>query len=83
MGFITVPMTGGTQQERERLRKLFREFRKKAGLRQVDLADRLGKHQSYVSKYESGEKTLDILEAKEICEALGVRLSDFIKQLEE
>lgn len=82
MGFIRVSMTGGTQQERESLRNLLKKLRKEAGLRQVDLAQRLGKPQSYVSKYESGEKTLDILEAKEVCEVLGVRLSDFAKELE-
>ena len=36
----------------------------------------------YVSKYESGERTLDILEVKAICEALGVLLSDFGKRVE-
>jgi transcriptional regulator with XRE-family HTH domain len=82
MGFIRASMTGGTQQERERLRSLLKELRKETGLRQVDLAQRLGKPQSYVSKYESGEKTLDVLEAREVCEALGIRLSDFVKELE-
>jgi len=76
-------MTGGTQQERARLRNFLKELRKEAGLRQIDLAQRLGKPQSYVSKYESGEKTLDILETKEICEALGVHLSDLVRKIEE
>jgi len=75
-------MTGGTQQERERLQRLLRELRREVGLRQVDLAERLGKPQSYVSKYESGEKILDILEAKEVCEALGLLLSEFAKKIE-
>jgi len=42
----------------------------------------LGKPQSYVSKYESGERILDILETKDVCEALGVRLSDLAKEIE-
>lgn len=75
-------MAGGTQQEREQLRSILKEIRKEARIRQVDLAKRLGKPQSYVSKYESGERNLDILEAKEVCEVLGVRLSDLVKQLE-
>ena len=75
-------MAGGTPQERAKLRNLLKELRKEAGLRQVDLAQRLGKPQSYVSKYESGEKSLDILETKEICEALGVRLSEFLMRFE-
>lgn len=75
-------MTRGTKQEREVLRDLLRQLRKKAGLRQVDLAEKLGKPQSYVSKYESGERTLNILEAKQICETLGMLLSDFAKKIE-
>jgi len=75
-------MTRGNKQEREVLRDLLRQLRKKAGLRQVDLAEKLGKPQSYVSKYESGERTLNILEAKQICETLGMLLSDFAKKIE-
>ncbi len=82
MGYKLDPMAGGTQTEREILRNLLKQLRKDAGLRQVDLADILGKPQSYISKYESGEKTLDILEAKEVCEALGIKLSNFAKKLE-
>ena len=75
-------MAGGNQIEIEKLRILLKQLRRDAGLRQVDLADRLGKPQSYVSKYESGEKTLDILEAKEVCDALGTKLSKLAKKLE-
>lgn len=35
---------------------LLRDLRKEAGLRQTDLAKKLEKPQSYVSKYESGER---------------------------
>ena len=76
-------MLGGTPQKRERLGALLRQFRKEAGLRQADLAQKLGKPQSYISKFESGEKNLGILEAKEICDAMEVRLSDLIKKLEQ
>jgi len=47
-------MVGGTQRERQQLQELLRQLRKDAGLRQIDLAVRLNKPQSYVSKYESG-----------------------------
>ena len=76
-------MGGGTQTEKEVLRSLLREQRDKSGLRQVDLAKKLGKPQSYISKYESGEKSLDILEVKEICAAFEITLSDFSKKLED
>ena len=61
---------------------LLRAARKEAGMRQMDLADRLGQPQSYVSKYESGERRLDLLELRQICNALGVSLEAFIRRLE-
>ncbi len=76
-------MSGGTQTEKEALRNLLRLQRGEAGLRQVDLAKKLGKPQSYISKYESGEKSLDILEVKEICAVFKITLSDFSKKLED
>lgn len=54
--------------------KLFREcilqLRKDAGVSQVELSERLGRPQSYVSKYESGERRLDVVEFLEVCGAL-------------
>ena len=51
-------------------------------MRQVDLAARLGQPQSYVSKYESGERRLDLLELRQVCKALGICLEVFIRRLE-
>ena len=61
---------------------LLRAVRLEAGMRQTDLANRLGHPQSYVSKYESGERRLDLLELREICIALGISLEIFISRLE-
>ncbi len=66
-----------------RLQALLRAIRTEAGLRQVDLARRLGQPQSFVSKYESGERRLDVLELRRICQLLGLSLQDFIRRLEE
>lgn len=66
-----------------RLQALLREVRKKAGVRQADLAERLGQPQSFVSKYESGERRLDIIELREVCQALDLPLQEFIRRLEE
>ena len=46
------------------------EIRHARGLTQVEVANRLNKPQSYVSKYESGERRLDVVEFLDICDAL-------------
>ncbi len=46
--------------------------RKVAKLTQQELARRLKKPQSYVSKYENGERRLDVAEFLEIATELGV-----------
>jgi transcriptional regulator with XRE-family HTH domain len=53
------------------LRALLVAERERVGLTQVDIAGRLGKPQSYVSKYERGERRLDLVEFQDICKALG------------
>jgi transcriptional regulator with XRE-family HTH domain len=68
---------------RQKLRELLRRMRQDAGLRQVDLARRLRLPQSHVSKYESGERSLDLVEVADVCRALGVSLAEFVQQLEE
>ncbi|KQS57727.1 hypothetical protein ASG17_00820 [Brevundimonas sp. Leaf363] len=45
--------------------------RRDAGLTQVELAGRLGRPQSFVSKVERGERRVDVVEFCEIAEALG------------
>lgn len=63
--------------------QLIREMRKDSGLTQVQLATKLGKMQSYVSKYELGERRLDVLELCDVCEACGVDVLDFIRTLKK
>ncbi|MBI2955619.1 MAG: helix-turn-helix transcriptional regulator [Chloroflexi bacterium] len=59
--------------------ELLREVRQRADLRQQDLASRISEPQSFVSKYESGERRLDVLELRQICAALGVPLAEFLR----
>ena len=59
--------------------RLLRQSRVDAGLRQTDVAKKLGKPQSSVSNYESGERRLDLLELQMVCEALGVSLIEFVR----
>jgi len=69
--------------DQELLQVLLKELRVNSGLRQVDLADRLGSQQSFVSKYELGERRLDILELRTVCRALGIGMNEFITRLED
>jgi len=69
--------------EQARLQALLKSLRTKAGLRQVDLAERLSQPQSFVSKFESGERRLDILELRQVCRILGISLDQFAARLEE
>ena len=45
--------------------------RKAARLTQVDVAHRLDRTQSYVAKYERGERRIDVIEFIEIADAIG------------
>lgn len=54
-----------------------------SGLRQEDLAEKLNVHQSFVSKIESGERRVDLVELKDICEALGSDLEEFIQKFKK
>lgn len=60
---------------------LMRDARDRAGLSQVELAARLDKPQSFVSKYESGERRLDVAEFIEICRAMDVSAPKLLKKL--
>lgn len=71
------------QEGHDALLALLRQIRLDAKLRQVDLAERLGQPQSFVSKYESGERRLDILEMRSLCKAVGITLEQFVTKLEQ
>jgi transcriptional regulator with XRE-family HTH domain len=47
------------------------------------MAERLGQPQSFVSKYESGERRLDLIQLRQICEAVGTTLERFVRRLEK
>lgn len=63
-------------------RDLLRELRTEKGLTQVQLSETLGMPQSFVSKYETGERRLDVMELREVCQSLGTTLAAFAKRLE-
>ena len=53
-----------------------------SGMTQVELAVKLNRPQSYISKYEKGERRLDLIELSEICDACNTSLSEFVKVIE-
>lgn len=62
---------------------LLKELRANKQLTQAELAGRLRKPQSFVSKYESGERRLDVAELMAVCDALEVTLVEFASALAE
>jgi len=68
--------------EYELFRKLLIDVRREAGMTQVEVAERLRRPQSFVSKYESGERRLDVVEFLDVAQAIGIDPARFIKRLE-
>lgn len=52
-----------------------------AGFTQQQVADALERPQSFVAKYESGERRLDVVEFMEVCEAIDIEPSTIINAL--
>jgi transcriptional regulator with XRE-family HTH domain len=69
--------------EQKKLQALLRKIRVEAGLRQADLAAKLREPQSFVSKFESGERMLDFLEIRQVCAAVGISLTEFVRRYEK
>ncbi|MGO4452541.1 helix-turn-helix domain-containing protein [Arthrobacter sp. RAF14] len=68
-------------EEYREFRELLKRLRVEAGIRQVDLAETLGVPQSFVSKYESGERRLDVIETARIANALGTTMQRIVESL--
>ncbi|MEK9159309.1 MAG: helix-turn-helix transcriptional regulator [Patescibacteria group bacterium] len=69
--------TIASKEYREIIERLIKA-RKDAGLTQVEVAKLLGKPQSFVSKVESRERRLDIVEIKQFAKIYAVNVSDLI-----
>jgi transcriptional regulator with XRE-family HTH domain len=69
--------------KQKKLIELLRQIRKEAGLTQWQLAERLKRTQSEISKIERGEYRLDLLELYEFCEAVGISVREFIRRFED
>jgi len=51
------------------------------GVTQIELASLLNKPQSFVSKYETGERRIDVIELIDICKELKVSFLDLLQEL--
>lgn len=71
------------RQKYEYLRTELRKARLEVGLLQSDLAKSLGKPQSYISKVESGERSLDVIEFLNYCHALNLDPIKWLKKVSE
>ena len=58
-------------EEHQRLRAALKRERLEAGLRQSDLAQRTGRSQAYISKFEKGHLRLDVIDFLHFCEVIG------------
>ena len=56
--------------EQQRLQDLLTDLRKSKGMTQADVAAALDKPQSFVAKYEGGERRLDVVEFISVVQAL-------------
>ena len=68
--------------EHRRLAQLIKTLREESGQTQVELAERLGETQSAVSKVESGQRRLDLVQLAAYSRALGVRVSQLVERWE-
>jgi transcriptional regulator with XRE-family HTH domain len=66
----------------EQFLKILVAARQDAGLTQVTLANKLGRPQSFVSKYERGERRLDVIEFLEVADGLSLDPARILKDLQ-
>jgi transcriptional regulator with XRE-family HTH domain len=71
--------TKGFQEPRYRaLVGMLIDARKASGVSQEAFAAKINRHQQFVSRYETGERRLDVVEFVDIANALGCRPGDLI-----
>jgi transcriptional regulator with XRE-family HTH domain len=68
--------------EYEFFTSLLAQARERVGLTQSEVSARLGQPQSFVAKYEGGERRLDLIEFIQICTALGVDAQAILVQVQ-
>lgn len=56
--------------------------RRSAGVHQARLAKLLGRPQSFVSKFENGERRLDVVEFLAVCQVLAIDPTSILENVE-
>ena len=69
------------RQKYEFLRSELKKARLESNILQKDLAKTLKRPQSYISKVESGERSMDIIEFVDYCKGLGLEPSKWLKKI--
>lgn len=62
--------------------KLLRAARRRRDVTQQDLAGRLGRSTTFVSRFESGARTLDVVHFLEVTRALGIPPHRLLRRIE-
>lgn len=63
-----------------RLLEVLRAVRNEAGITQVEAGQSFGAHASYISKCESGERRIDVIELAAFCKLYKLPLDVFLKR---
>jgi transcriptional regulator with XRE-family HTH domain len=63
------------------LRRILKDLREEKHLTQAQLARKLSVPQSFVSKYETGERRLDVIETVQICQALETSINQLLSKI--
>ncbi|MCJ0765369.1 helix-turn-helix domain-containing protein [Variovorax terrae] len=66
----------------QQIATLLAQLRKERGWLQQEVAERLGRNQTFVSKYESGARRIDLIELLDILRALEVDPHEFVDQIQ-
>lgn len=73
-------MAGSTHhQNYQQLLSLLRQARLRAHMTQEQLGNALGNSQTFVSKFERGERRIDVVEFVEICDAFGADPEEILR----
>ena len=83
MGLFSGPMSVSVHTPRYRkLCQLLTQARKDRGVSQAALAERLRRPQTFVSKYERGERRLDLIELLDVADTLRIDAHDIVRQVQ-